>query len=126
VTALAGAINAAFLASVGLVYHIRGQRTWRGLSAATPLTGGLAFGAIAVQSFTVTGGVILSTLLFIAIDALLFLRRWRDVAGVAFTEVMLSSPWLVRRSRLLAARFFLLDVIPFLLLAASPRLSRRS
>ena len=50
VTALAGVISAAFLVSIGLVYRIRGQRTWRGFSVATPLTGGLAFGAIAVQS----------------------------------------------------------------------------
>jgi len=122
VTALAGAINAAFLASVGLVYHIRGQRTWRGCSAATPLTGGLAFGAIAVQSTAGPGGVFVGTLLLVAADALLFSRRWRDVAGIAFTEATLANPWTIRRSQLLAARFFLLDVIPFLLLAASPAL----
>jgi len=122
VTALAGAINAAFLVSVGLVYHIRGQRTWRGFSAATPLTGGLAFGAIAVQSTAGPGGVFVGTLLLVAADALLFSRRWRDVAGIAFTEATLANPWTIRRSQLLAARFFLLDVIPFLLLAASPAL----
>jgi len=120
VTALAGAINAAFLVSVGLVYHIRGQRTWRGFSAATPLTGGLAFGAIAVQSTAGAGGVFAGTLLFVAIDALLFAQRWRDVAGTAFTEATLANPWTIRRSQLLAARFFLLDVIPFFLVAASP------
>ena len=120
VTALAGAINAAFLVSVGLVYHIRGQRTWRGFSAATPLTGGLAFGAIAVQSTAGTGGVFPASFLCVAIDALLFTQRWRDVAGIASAEAMLSHPWLVRCSQLLAARFFLLDVIPFFLLAASP------
>ena len=49
-TAAAGVVNAAFLVSIGLVYRVRGQRTWRGCSAATPLTGGLAFGAIALQS----------------------------------------------------------------------------
>ena len=53
-TALAGAVNAAFLVSIGLVYRIRGQRTWRGFSAATPLTGGLAFGAIALQTLAGT------------------------------------------------------------------------
>ena len=120
VTALAGAINAAFLVSVGLVYHIRGQRTWRGFSAATTLTGGLAFGAIAVQSTAGAGGVFPATLVCVAIDALLFTQRWRDVTGLASTEAMLSNPWLVRCSQLLAARFFLLDVIPFFLLAASP------
>jgi DMSO reductase anchor subunit len=120
VSALAGAINAAFLVSVGLVYHLRGQRTWRGFSAATPLSGGLAFGAIAVQSLALTSGVVLGTLIFIAIDALLFSRRWRELAGIVLTEAELANPWTTRRNELLAARFFLLDVIPFSLLAASP------
>ena len=119
-TAAAGAVNAAFLVSVGLVYRVRGQRTWQGFSAATPLTGGLAFGAIAVQTTAGSGDVYLGTLLFIAIDALLFSQRWRDIVGIAFSERMLADPWQVRRTPLLAARFFSLDVIPYVLLAASP------
>jgi DMSO reductase anchor subunit len=119
-TAMAGALNAAFLVSVGLVYHLRGQRTWRGFSAATPLSGGLAFGAVTVQALTPTGGVLLGTLLFLAADALIFSRRWRGVAGMAFTEATLANPWSIHRSPLLGARFFLLDVIPFFLLAVSP------
>ena len=119
-TAAAGAVNAAFLVSVGLVYRVRGQRTWQGFSAATPLTGGLAFGAIAVQTTAGSGDVYLGTLLFIAIDALLFSQRWRDIVGIAFSERMLADPWHARRTQLLAARCFLLNVIPFFLLAASP------
>jgi len=119
-TAAAGVTSAAFLVSIGLVYRIRGQQTWRGLSAATPLTGGLAFGAIAVQTTAGTGGVFLGTLLFIAADALIFSRRWRDVLGVPHSDDVLANPWQVRRTPLLAARFFLLDVIPYFLLAVSP------
>jgi|MudIll2142460700_1097286.scaffolds.fasta_scaffold90418_2 DMSO reductase anchor subunit len=119
-TAAAGAVNAAFLVSIGLVYRVRGQRTWQGFSAATPLTGGLAFGAIAVQTTAGSGDVYLGTLLFIAIDALLFSQRWRDIVGIAFSERMLADPWHARRTQLLAARCFLLNVIPFFLLAASP------
>jgi len=119
-TAIAGVVNAAFLVSVGLVYRIRGQRTWRGCSAATPLTGGLAFGAIAVQTSAGTGDVFFSTLLFLAADALIFSRRWRDVAGIAFTEATLANPWSIHRSPLLGARFYLLDVIPYFLLAVLP------
>lgn len=119
-TAVAGAVNAAFLVSIGLVYRVRGQRTWQGFSAATPLTGGLAFGAIAVQTTAGSGDVYLGTLLFIAIDALLFSQRWRDIVGIAFSERMLADPWHARRTQLLAARCFLLNVIPFFLLAASP------
>jgi DMSO reductase anchor subunit len=119
-TAAAGTVNAAFLVSVGLVYRVRGQRTWQGFSAATPLTGGLAFGAIAVQTTAGSGDVYLGTLLFIAIDALLFSQRWRDIAGIAFSERLLADPFHLRRTQWLAARFFLLDAIPFFLLAAAP------
>jgi DMSO reductase anchor subunit len=112
----AGAANAAFLVSIGLVYRVPGQLTWRGFSAVTPLTGGLAFGAIAVQATAAAGGVHPGTLLFIAVDALLFSQRWRDIAGIAYSERMLADPWHVRRTPLLAARFFLLNVVPFFLL----------
>ena len=83
-TAAAGVTNAACLVSVGLVYRVRGQRTWQGFSALTPLTGGLAFGAIAMQSLAEPDGVFAATLLVIAIDALVFSQRWRDIAAVAF------------------------------------------
>jgi len=119
-TAAAGVTNAACLVSIGLVYRVRGQRTWQGFSALTPLTGGLAFGAIAIQSLAGPVGVFAATLLVIAIDALVFSQRWRDVAAVAFTDAVLANPWMIRRSQLLAARFFLLDVVPFFLLAVSP------
>ena len=119
-TAAAGVLNAAFLVSIGLVYRVGGQRTWQGFSAATPLTGGLAFGAIALQTLAVPGGVFTATLLLIAIDALLFSQRWRDVVGIPHSDEMLANPWQVRRTPLLAARFFLLNVIPFFLLAMSP------
>jgi len=118
--AAAGVASAAFLASVGLVYRVRGQRTWRGFSAATPLTGGLAFGAIAVQSVAAPGDVFAATLVFIAIDAFLFSLRWRDITGLPFSERMLADPWHLRRTELLAARFFLVDVVPFFLLATTP------
>jgi DMSO reductase anchor subunit len=120
-TALAGLVNAAFLMSIGLVYHVPGQRTWQGFSAATPLTGGLAFGAIGVQSLAAPGSAFTATLLFIALDALLFSQRWRDIVGIPFSEDVLANPWQVRRTQLLAGRFFLLDVIPFFVLAVSPR-----
>jgi len=120
--AAAGAANAAFLVSIGLVYRLPGQLTWQGFSAVTPLTGGLAFGAITAQAAVASGDVYLATLLFIGIDALLFSQRWRAIAGMAFSERMLADPWHVRRTPLLAARFFLLDVVPFFMLAgvASP------
>jgi DMSO reductase anchor subunit len=116
----AGAINALLLVSIGLVYRVRGQRTWGGFSALTPLSGGLAFGAIAVQSMTVAGGAFRGTLVLLAIDALVFLRRWRDVAGIALPDAVPAQAVFARRDQLLGARFFLLDVVPGLLLVAWP------
>jgi DMSO reductase anchor subunit len=118
-TALAGALSAAFLVTVGLVYRIRGQRTWTGCSAVTPLSAGLAFGAIAVRSGA-GGGALLGTLLLIGADALCFAGRWRDVAGIALTDAARANPWMMRRRPLLAARVALLDVAPALLLLVSP------
>ena len=119
-TAIAGVSNAAFLVSIGLVYSVRGQRSWRGYSAVTPLTGGLAFGAIAVQTTAGLGGGSLGTLLCIAADALIFSRRWRRLTAMPLTEAMLANPWSVHRSPLLGARFFLLDVVPSFVLAVLP------
>jgi DMSO reductase anchor subunit len=118
--AAAGVINALFLVSVGLVYRVRGQRTWQGFSALTPLTGGLAFGMIALQSLTPAGGIFRGTLLLVAIDALVFLQRWREVTAVTLQDVVLAEPRLARRDHLLGARFFLLDVVPAVLLVAWP------
>jgi DMSO reductase anchor subunit len=119
-TGAAGMLNVALLVSIGLVYRIRGQRTWQGFAVVTPLTAGLAFGAIAVQSAAAEDGVFQVTLLVIAIDALLFSQRWREVVSLPFSEAMLADRWHVRRTQLLAARFFLLDAVPFILLAVSP------
>ena len=119
-TAVAGALNALFLASIGLVYRVKGQLTWQGFSAVTPLTGGLAFGAVAIQSLAATGGVSQGTLLILAIDGIVFLQRWRDIAGIPLPDALLADRRLARRDQLLGARFFLLDVVPAILMVAMP------
>jgi DMSO reductase anchor subunit len=121
-TAVAGTTSAAFLVSIGLVYQVRGQQTWQGFSAATPLTGGLAFGAIAAQSLLLSGatGVFRGTLMLVAIDALVFVQRWREVAGIPLPRALLADPQFARRDQLLGARFFLLDVVPAILMVAWP------
>jgi hypothetical protein len=78
------------------------------------------FGAITLQSLAAPGGVYAATLLLVAIDALLFSLRWRAVAGIAVSEAARANPWMVRCTQLLAARFFLLDVMPLILLAGLP------
>ena len=115
---IAGIAGAAFLLSMGLVYRIRGQRTWQGFSALTPLTGGLAFGAAAIQAASAPGAVSSGTLLAVAIDALVFSQRWRDVAAIKAPLAPDAGAWWRHRIQWLGARFFLLDAVPFLLLAA--------
>lgn len=117
VSVVAGLASAAFLLSVGLVYRLRGQRTWRGFTIATPLTGGLAFGAAAVQAASASSGLLSGTLLAVAIDALVFSQRWRDVAAAGLPSAAQPEPWWRRRIQLLGARFFLMDALPFFFLA---------
>ena len=115
-TAVSGALNALFLLSIGYVYHLRGQRTWRGSSFLTPLSGGLAFGAIVIQALSVRGGVFVGTLVLIAIDLLVFSQRWRELAGLQVPAPQVAGSWWPRRDQVLGARFFLVDVLPFFLL----------
>ena len=120
VVVAAGVVNALFLLSVGLVYRLEGQLTWNGFSVLTPLTGGLAFGAIVLGSSAGADGSMRWVLLLPAIDALVFSQRWRDIAALPHSAATPASAWHLRRTQLLAARFFLLDVVPFFMLAVSP------
>lgn len=116
--AAAGIACAVFLVSIGLVYRLRGQRTWGGFSALTPLTGGLAFGAAVIQAASAPGAVSSGTLLAVAIDALVFSQRWRDVAAIRVPVALDAGGWWRHRIQWLGARFFLLDALPFFLLSA--------
>ena len=120
VVAAAGVVNALFLLSVGLVYRLEGQLTWQGFSVLTPLTGGFAFGAIVLGSLAGADRGMRWVLLLPAIDALVFSQRWRDISNIPYSAAMLASAWHFRRTQLLAARFFLLDAVPFFVLAVSP------
>jgi DMSO reductase anchor subunit len=116
----AGVVNLLFLLSVGLVYRLKGQLTWQGISVLTPLTGGLAFGTVVLASLAGGPGDSRLALLIVSIDGLVFSRRWREVVAIPFSPAMLADPWQRSRSPLLAARLFLLNVVPFAVLAAAP------
>jgi DMSO reductase anchor subunit len=120
VTVIAGVVNAAFLVSIGLVYRVRGQQTWQGFSAFTPLAGGCAFGGIAIQAGSVTGGVLNMVMLLIVLDAAVFVQRWREVAAIRIPAASLADSGMAYRDQLLGARFVLLDVLPVFLLLAWP------
>jgi DMSO reductase anchor subunit len=120
VPVIAGVVNAAFLLSIGLVYRVRGQRTWQGFSAYAPLTGGCAFGAIAIQALSVTGDILSMVLLLVVLDAAVFAQRWREVVAIRIPAASPAGSGMSHRSQLLGARFVLLDVLPFVLLLAWP------
>jgi len=110
---------AGFLVTVGGVYHVKGQLTWTGASAVTPLTGGLAFGAILRSSVSAQPAA--SVVVFaVAIDAFTFLLRWRHVTAMGLEQPQGEGPWFERRHELLAARFLLVDGLPLFSLFAWP------
>jgi hypothetical protein len=118
---VASAISAvAFLGSVGMVYRVGGQLTWSGFSAATPVTAGLAFGMIFADSLPPWHAVSTLTIGAIALDTFVFSRRWRQVLQVAVDHQGSLGPGFERRHELLAGRFFLLNVLPCVLLFLWP------
>jgi hypothetical protein len=90
-----------------------------GASAATPLTGGIAFGAILHGSLSPqpAGSWVVCS---VALDAFLFLLRWRHITTLGLEQPLGAGPWFERRHELLAARFLLVDALPLFSLFAWP------
>ena len=114
-----GLLATSFLASVGLVYRLRGQATWPAVAVAGPVLTGLAFGLIAHAATSPASlpRTLPVTLAFLAADALVFSGRWLAVSGL--------EPWMspshpamfgIRRL-LLGGRLFLVTLAPAGLLA---------
>jgi anaerobic dimethyl sulfoxide reductase subunit C (anchor subunit)/Tat-targeted selenate reductase subunit YnfH len=111
-TAVTGVVAAAFLVSIGLVYRLGGQLTWTGFAAATPLTAGLAFGAVLIDGARGAAGPSTLTLAALGVDAFVFMQRWRRVAQVSLDHAASLPPSFARRHELLAARFLLVNALP--------------
>lgn len=119
----AAAAAVVFLVTLGLVYALPGQQTWRGAVAWMPLTSGLGFGAVGLAAFwgealTAIGAVAATVLA--ADTALLVVRRlalvWpREPVAPRYPAVF------ARRQALLLARFALVDILPGLGLLAGFR-----
>ena len=116
-----GGVSVAFLATLGLVYRLRGQVTWQGAAVAGPLLTGLAYGLVACSA-SATGALpaaLLPTIALLGCDAIVFGLRWARVGS--------TPPWLGptypkffrRRHLLLGARLILVDLAPAVLLLAS-------
>ena len=112
-----------FLLSIGLVYRLGGQRTWRGATVLLPLTTGLVCGEV---SLLVIGSASIreASVAFwlVPIDVIVFAARWWTLArsASALTPRRLDASRLRNFS---AARLLIFDVIPLVLLdmtAAAP------
>ncbi len=111
------------LVTLGLVYALRGQQTWRGVVSWMPLSSGLGFGAVGLAAFwgdalTAIGAVAAAVLA--ADTALLVVRRlalvWpREPIAPRYPAVF------ARLQAILLARFALVDILPGLCLFAGFR-----
>jgi DMSO reductase anchor subunit len=110
----AAATAVVFLITLGLVYALPGQQTWRGVVVWIPLSSGLGFGAVGLAAFwgealAAIGAV--AAVVLAADTALLVVRR---LALVWPREpVAPRYPSLFARFQLiLLARFALIDILP--------------
>jgi len=73
---LAAVLAIAFLVSLGLVYRLRGQRTWEGVAAAGPVVSGLALGAAVLAASDARWPVVILAAFLLGVDAGVFAVRW--------------------------------------------------
>jgi DMSO reductase anchor subunit len=120
--AAAGLLCAGYLLAIGLVYRLRGQLTWVGPAALTPMSAGCAFGAACIQACAVSpDGVPRGVIFLLGADAAIFLLRWQEAAPIdGPAKAAGSSAFWRRRHQWFLARFALLDVLPMGLLFFHP------
>ena len=119
----AAAAAIVFLVTLGLVYALPGQQTWRGVVVWMPLSSGLGFGAVGLAAFwgealAAIGAV--AAVVLAADTALLVVRRlalvWpREQAAPRYPAVF------ARLQGILLMRFSLVDILPGLGLLAGFR-----
>ncbi len=121
---VAGVVALAFLLSLGLVYSLPGQQTWRGAVVGMPLTAGLGFSVVTVAAMwdgAVTAVGALAAAILAADVILLLVRRM----ALAWPRTPLAPRYpavFARRDALLAARLVLVDVLPgSLVIAGMPK-----
>ncbi len=117
----AGVCSLLFLGALGLVYWLPGQNGWSGAAAATPLTAGLATGALVLAAeITSFPGQVFAISLVVA-DLATFTLRWATTARLVPGADACYPAVFKRRHLLLGARVAYLDLLPvFLLLRGFP------
>ena len=113
----------AFLVTLGLVYDLPGQQTWRGAAAWTPLSSGLAVSVVGFAAISGAWGGRMAAIAAAALlaDTVLFAARWNVILRPTAGPAPSHPGFHARRTPLLAARFALLDITPaFCLFAGLP------
>ena len=119
-TALAAVV---FLVTLGLVYALPGQQTWRGVVVWMPLTSGLGFGAVGLAAYWGDALAAIGAVAAVGLaadTALLIVRR----LALAWPRVPISPRYpamFARLQALLLVRLALVDVLPGLCLVAGLR-----
>jgi DMSO reductase anchor subunit len=104
----------ALLVTLGLVYSLPGQQTWRGAAVWMPLTSGLGFSAVALAAVWGEALVAIGSVAAVALaadTALLVVRRM----ALEWPQESLAARYpsvFARRQSILAARFALVDILP--------------
>jgi DMSO reductase anchor subunit len=110
----AALVAVAFLVTLGLVYSLPGQQTWRGAVVWMPLSSGMGFGAVSLAG--IWGGALVAigsvaAVVLAADTGLLILRR----AALVYPRAALAPRYpslFARLQFLFAARFALVDIVP--------------
>jgi DMSO reductase anchor subunit len=113
----------AFLVTLGLVYALPGQQTWRGAVIWMPLTTGLGFGAVGLaaswgEAMAAIGGV---AAIVLAADTVLLIVRRLALVWPPAPIAPRHPAMFMRLQAILFARLALVDILPGLCLLAGLR-----
>jgi DMSO reductase anchor subunit len=110
----------AFLVSLGLVYALPGQQTWRGAVVWMPLTAGLGFGGVSFAAMWSGPSVAVSVAAvgILAADTVLLTARWMSLALPKTRLAPRYPPVFARRDLILVSRLALVDILPVCFLLA--------
>ncbi len=116
---LAAAASPGLLLSLGWVYHLPGQLSWRGPALLSPLLLGLVIGLLG-QAATNPGNarLMFAALILLAADAAGFAIRWKAIQWDASVGEPVHPSLFSARRRILILRFLDVTLIPLLLMLA--------